>query len=113
MHRICRTLVSPVAQRSARTLLASAAHRHTYATTTTTTTNCARNSEYYRDLESRFGASNYAPIPVVLKSGSGAKVIDVEDREYLDFLSAYSAVNQGHCHPKYVVELPPSSYSTR
>ncbi len=56
----------------------------------------------YIQLEDHFGARNYAPIPVVIAKGLGAKVWDVEGHEYLDFLSAYSAVNQGHCHPRLV-----------
>ncbi|KAJ8600027.1 hypothetical protein CTAYLR_001886 [Chrysophaeum taylorii] len=55
--------------------------------------------------EAQYGAENYHPVPVVLASGKGAKVWDVDGREYLDFLSAYSAVNQGHCHPKIVAAL--------
>ncbi|KAM0682707.1 ornithine aminotransferase [Mitosporidium daphniae] len=54
------------------------------------------------DLEQRYAAHNYHPIPVVLSRGSGAKVWDTEGVEYLDFLSAYSSVNQGHCHPRLV-----------
>ncbi len=54
------------------------------------------------ELEDKYGAHNYHPIPVVLSKGQGAKVWDVEGKEYLDFLSAYSAVNQGHCHPKII-----------
>jgi ornithine--oxo-acid transaminase len=57
------------------------------------------------DLENRFGGKNYAPLEVVLTKGMGAKVWDVDGREYLDFLSAYSAVNQGHCHPKIIGAL--------
>jgi len=53
-------------------------------------------------LEDKYGAHNYHPLGVVLSKGDGAKVWDVEDKEYFDFLSAYSAVNQGHCHPKIV-----------
>lgn len=53
-------------------------------------------------LEDRYNAHNYHPIPVVLAEGRGVKVWDVEGREYYDFLSAYSAVNQGHCHPRIV-----------
>ena len=60
------------------------------------------NSEELMAMESRYGAHNYHPLPVVLAKGSGAKVWDVEGKEYFDFLSAYSAVNQGHCHPKIV-----------
>ena len=53
-------------------------------------------------LENKFGAHNYHPLPVVLKRGEGVFVWDVEGKKYYDFLSAYSAVNQGHCHPKIV-----------
>ena len=52
------------------------------------------------DLEERWGAHNYSPLPVVLSRGEGVHVWDVEGRQYYDFLSAYSAVNQGHCHPR-------------
>ena len=52
------------------------------------------------DLENRFGARNYKPLDVILSKGKGVWVWDMEDRKYLDCLSAYSAVNQGHCHPK-------------
>jgi acetylornithine/succinyldiaminopimelate/putrescine aminotransferase len=55
--------------------------------------------------EDRFGAHNYAPIPVVLAKGEGCFVWDVTGRKYFDFMSAYSAVNQGHCHPKIVDAL--------
>lgn len=54
------------------------------------------------DLENKFGAHNYHPLPVVLHRGEGVYVWDVEGKKYYDFLSAYSAVNQGHCHPKIV-----------
>src|SRR5680860_1325215 len=53
-------------------------------------------------LEEKHGAHNYHPLPVVLKRGEGVHVWDVEGKKYYDFLSAYSAVNQGHCHPKIV-----------
>jgi len=53
-------------------------------------------------LENKYGAHNYHPLPVVLSRGEGVYVWDVEDKKYYDFLSAYSAVNQGHCHPKIV-----------
>jgi ornithine--oxo-acid transaminase len=56
----------------------------------------------YIDLESEFGAHNYHPLPVVLERGEGVHVYDVTGKKYLDFLSAYSAVNQGHCHPRLV-----------
>ncbi|WP_272149455.1 ornithine--oxo-acid transaminase [Tenacibaculum aiptasiae] len=54
------------------------------------------------DLENKHGAHNYHPLPVVLSKGEGVYVWDVEGKKYYDFLSAYSAVNQGHCHPKIV-----------
>lgn len=54
------------------------------------------------DLEDKHGAHNYHPLPVVLSKGEGVNVWDVEEKKYYDFLSAYSAVNQGHCHPKIV-----------
>ncbi|KAK0494389.1 ornithine-oxo-acid aminotransferase [Armillaria luteobubalina] len=56
-------------------------------------------------MESKYGAHNYHPLPVVFDSAKGAKVWDPEGREYIDMLSAYSAVNQGHCHPKIVATL--------
>lgn len=59
-------------------------------------------SAEYIALESDFGAHNYHPLPVVLERGEGVHVYDVSGKKYLDFLSAYSAVNQGHCHPKLV-----------
>ncbi len=54
------------------------------------------------ELEDKYGAHNYHPLPVVLEKGEGVYVWDVEGKKYYDFLSAYSAVNQGHCHPKIV-----------
>jgi ornithine--oxo-acid transaminase len=54
------------------------------------------------NLEDKFGAHNYHPLPVVLSKGNGVHVWDVDGKKYYDFLSAYSAVNQGHCHPKIV-----------
>jgi ornithine--oxo-acid transaminase len=56
-------------------------------------------------LEEEFGAHNYHPLPVVLSKGRGTKIWDVTGKEYFDFLSAYSAVNQGHCHPKITAAL--------
>jgi len=58
--------------------------------------------EYYLDLESKHGAHDYHPLPVVLAKGKGVFLWDVEGKKYYDFLSAYSAVNQGHCHPEIV-----------
>jgi ornithine--oxo-acid transaminase len=63
------------------------------------------NSQHYIDLENQFGAHNYHPLPVVLTKGEGVYVWDVEGNRYFDFLSAYSAVNQGHCHPKIIAAL--------
>lgn len=63
------------------------------------------NSQYYIDLEDNYGAHNYHPLPVVLEKGEGVFVWDVEGKKYFDFLSAYSAVNQGHCHPKIIDAL--------
>jgi len=57
-------------------------------------------SQDFIDLENQYGAHNYHPLPVVLTKGEGVFVWDVEGKRYFDFLSAYSAVNQGHCHPK-------------
>jgi len=65
----------------------------------------ASQTAYFIDLENDFGAHNYHPLPVVLKEGKGVFVWDVEDKKYYDFLSAYSAVNQGHCHPKIIQSL--------
>ena len=62
-------------------------------------------SEELIRLEAQHGAHNYHPLPVVLAKGLGAKVWDVEGKEYFDFLSAYSAVNQGHCHPRILKAL--------
>ena len=59
----------------------------------------------YIERENRYGAHNYHPLPVVLERGEGIFVWDVEGKRYFDFLSAYSAVNQGHCHPKIVKAL--------
>lgn len=64
-----------------------------------------KNSQYFIDLEERYGAHNYHPLPVVLDRGEGVFVWDVEGKKYYDFLSAYSAVNQGHSHPKIVEAL--------
>jgi ornithine--oxo-acid transaminase len=63
------------------------------------------SSKQYIELEDRYGAHNYHPIPVVLSRGEGVYVWDVEGNQYYDFLSAYSAVNQGHCHPRIIQAL--------
>lgn len=59
----------------------------------------------YIETEAQNGAHNYSPLPVVLSRGEGSRVWDVEDKVYYDFLSGYSAVNQGHCHPKIIQAL--------
>ena len=59
----------------------------------------------YISLEEKYGAHNYHPLPVVLAKGEGVFVWDVEGKKYYDFLSSYSAVNQGHCHPKIIDAL--------
>ena len=63
------------------------------------------SSQEVYDKEGRYGATNYQPLPVALARGKGVHVWDVEGRKYFDFLSAYSAVNQGHCHPKIIAAL--------
>jgi len=65
----------------------------------------ASQTTYFIDLENEFGAHNYHPLPVVLREGKGVFVWDVDGKKYYDFLSAYSAVNQGHCHPKIIQSL--------
>ena len=67
--------------------------------------NITPNAQKYIDLENQYGAHNYHPLPVVLAKGKGPFVWDVDGKRYFDFLSAYSAVNQGHCHPKIVKAL--------
>jgi ornithine--oxo-acid transaminase len=69
------------------------------------TINIASNAQQFIELEEKFGAHNYHPIPVVLHKGSGVFVWDTDDKRYYDFLSGYSAVNQGHCHPKIINAL--------
>jgi ornithine--oxo-acid transaminase len=64
-----------------------------------------KTSQMAYDLEDRYGAHNYHPLPVVLAKGQGVFMWDVEGKRYYDFLSAYSAVNQGHCHPKITKAL--------
>lgn len=63
------------------------------------------DTQQYIDLEEKYGAHNYHPLPVVLNRGEGVFVWDVDGKRYYDFLSGYSAVNQGHCHPKIVAAL--------
>src|SRR6187399_1144021 len=70
-----------------------------------TTINMSEKTQYYLDLEEKHGAHNYHPIPVVLERGEGVYVWDIDGKRYYDFLSGYSAVNQGHCHPKIVASF--------
>ncbi len=70
-----------------------------------TTIQLSNNTQHYLDLEEKYGAHNYHPLPVVLKKGSGVYLWDVDDKRYYDFLSGYSAVNQGHCHPAIINAL--------
>ena len=65
----------------------------------------AATSADYLALEEKFGAHNYHPLPVVLQKGEGVYMWDVEGKRYMDFLSGYSAINQGHCHPKIIAAL--------
>jgi ornithine--oxo-acid transaminase len=69
------------------------------------TTNTITRTQELIELEDNYGAHNYHPLPVVLSKGEGVFVWDVEGKRYYDFLSAYSAVNQGHCHPKIIGAL--------
>ena len=70
-----------------------------------TTIQLSGTSQYFLDLEEKYGAHNYHPLPVVLKKGLGVHFWDTDDKQYYDFLSGYSAVNQGHCHPKIIAAL--------
>jgi ornithine--oxo-acid transaminase len=63
------------------------------------TTMLSHKTQHYLQLEEQYGAHNYHPLPVVLQRGAGVQVWDVDGKQYYDFLSGYSAVNQGHCHP--------------
>ena len=65
----------------------------------------SQKTQYYLQLEEDFGAHNYHPLPVVLEKGKGVFVWDVDGKKYYDFLSGYSAINQGHCHPRIVNAL--------
>ncbi len=64
-----------------------------------------QSPQYFIDLESEYGAHNYHPLPVVISKAAGCEVWDVQGKKYFDFLSGYSAVNQGHCHPKIIAAL--------
>jgi len=64
-----------------------------------------KQDTYFTDLEDKYGAHNYKPLPVVIDRGEGVHVWDVNGKQYYDFLSAYSALNQGHCHPRIIQAL--------
>ena len=68
-------------------------------------TDVVYHTQHYLDLEEKYGAHNYHPLPVVLSRGEGVFLWDVEGKRYFDYLSGYSAVNQGHCHPKIIAAL--------
>ena len=69
------------------------------------TTQNLNNTSYYIALEEKYGAHNYHPLPVVIERGQGVYLYDVEGKQYFDFLSGYSAVNQGHCHPAIIAAM--------
>ena len=69
------------------------------------TTQDLNNTSYYIGLEEKYGAHNYHPLPVVIEKGQGVYLYDVEQKQYFDFLSGYSAVNQGHCHPAIIAAM--------
>ncbi|HMU70725.1 MAG TPA: aminotransferase class III-fold pyridoxal phosphate-dependent enzyme, partial [Chitinophagales bacterium] len=71
----------------------------------TSNTIVSAKTQQFIDQESKFGAHNYHPIPVVIEKAAGVSVWDVDGKHYFDFLSAYSAVNQGHCHPRIIAAM--------
>src|ERR1700740_2569928 len=74
-------------------------------------TSVSNRTAHFLALEDQYGAHNYHPLPVVLESGQGVFLWDVEGKKYYDFLSGYSAVNQGHCHPRISAALTKTSQS--
>ncbi|KAK9918107.1 hypothetical protein WJX75_001364 [Coccomyxa subellipsoidea] len=97
LARVPRNRIVPLLRQSCRLLGALPAEEISGASSS--------GQQQFIDREDRYGAHNYAPVPVVLTRGEGVHVWDVEGKKYYDFLSAYSAVNQGHCHPKIVSAL--------
>ena len=71
----------------------------------TSTINLSANTQHFLELEERYGAHNYHPLPVVISKGEGVFLWDVDGKRYFDFLSGYSAVNQGHGHPMIIAAL--------
>lgn len=78
---------------------------HFYFTIMNSTISISSNTQQYLELEEKYGAHNYHSLPVVLNRGEGVFLYDVDGKRYYDFLSGYSAVNQGHCHPKIIAAL--------
>eukprot|EP00284_Hemiselmis_tepida_P017530 CAMPEP_0174923528 /NCGR_PEP_ID=MMETSP1355-20121228/6646_1 /TAXON_ID=464990 /ORGANISM="Hemiselmis tepida, Strain CCMP443" /LENGTH=442 /DNA_ID=CAMNT_0016169229 /DNA_START=26 /DNA_END=1354 /DNA_ORIENTATION=- len=93
------------AARLARPLAAQARHARSMGDTASERAHLSAKSKACMALEDKYGADNYHPLPVVLAKGQGPKVWDVDGKEYYDYLSAYSAVNQGHCHPKIIAAM--------
>ncbi|CEO97136.1 unnamed protein product (mitochondrion) [Plasmodiophora brassicae] len=85
--------------------VASRTLRRWASSTSTSTSGATGASAACIELEKKYGALNYKPLPVVLAKGRGVEVWDVDGKRYLDMLSAYSAVNQGHCHPRLVAAM--------
>jgi ornithine--oxo-acid transaminase len=75
-----------------------------------TAINISANTQYFINLEEQYGTTNYHPLPVVIEKGKGVFMYDVDGKRYYDFLSGYSAVNQGHCHPKIIAALIEQSH---
>lgn len=85
--------------------ISSVARRQQRAITRRLQSSSSKSAAELMALEDKYGAHNYHPLPVVLTKGANTKVWDTDGKEYFDFLSAYSAVNQGHCHPKIIGAL--------
>lgn len=101
-------MLSKLARLQAAAGLCRGAHTSVASATSVATKKTAQgplSSDYVFEREAKYGAHNYHPLPVALERGKGIYLWDVEGRKYFDFLSAYSAVNQGHCHPKIVEAL--------
>lgn len=90
-------MLSRISTNSVRTITAKAKNASTSSTPAASSV-----AESYMKREERYGAHNYKPVPVVIEKAKGVHVWDVDGKHYFDFLSAYSAVNQGHCHPRLI-----------
>ena len=107
---LCRSLVTTEEKNKTMAMLArlarsSLAARSAVRCFSADTTGLSAAAARHVELEDKHGCHNYHPLPVVLSKGKGVHVWDVDGRQYFDFLSAYSAVNQGHCHPKIIDAL--------